>query len=215
MSSWKKSESSKHQAPLLGACLTYSSTMKMEAVHSSEIWVNFYQTTWHVLEGGRIWSWTDIRYSHIFLDWPRKTVRKLPAYLVLWTGFKLERHKYKAGVLTHMLQHLVWPFALLVLIWLTFAEISWYMIEFLVMNGMIEEPSVHNFLAWKNFLLKSTVYLPWNSVHLGTWLKPLLYRYLCTYHQSIQDYHCPSCSRTQPRVNNKWIRPEPNAWSKE
>jgi hypothetical protein len=32
---------------LLVACLAYFSTLKMDAVYSSEMSVNFYQTTWH------------------------------------------------------------------------------------------------------------------------------------------------------------------------
>jgi hypothetical protein len=34
------------ETPLFAACLVYSSAMKMKVVHSSEISMNMYQTTW-------------------------------------------------------------------------------------------------------------------------------------------------------------------------
>jgi hypothetical protein len=44
---------------MLVACLAHSSTLKMEAVYSSEMLVNFYQITWrHFPDGGILLKYT-------------------------------------------------------------------------------------------------------------------------------------------------------------
>jgi hypothetical protein len=59
-------ETSKKQARiaacfLLVSCLAYSSTLKMEAICSSEMLIGFYRTTWYYTQEDRIFIVTAVR----------------------------------------------------------------------------------------------------------------------------------------------------------